>query len=529
MLTGVFTVRIAAVLFAVPTKFTAVSRNSFPDIACVMFVTVSDGVVLPLNTAPSVVLLNVTPSVEICHCKVGIGLPLAAPLKVVDCPTTRVRLVGCNVIAGPAFTVSDPAELATVEAAFVASNWNKLPLCAAVTPITVSVVVLLPEKPAPLVILLQVLPPSSDTCHCSVGAGVPPATAVNVAFPPAPSVTFPGCVENDGVTFTVKVAFVLGVTPPVSVPTARNRFPFCPTTGAITVKVALVLPEKPAPFVMFVNVPFVDTCHCSVGDGFPLTTTVNVAFPAPCVTVALDGCVVNVGGTSSVAFVLFTPAGDTEFVATARNTFVLCVEFTASTVKVVPVFPEKFAPFVMLVNVPFVDTCHCKVGAGFPVVATVNVAFAPTATVEFVGCVLKAGAKFTVSVAFVLGCVPVVALIASTCTIHPFSVEFVASAVSVAVLFPENAALFVMLANGPPFVDSFQTKDVAPVAATGPNVAFPPAVTVAFAGCVVNTGCACAFPHPARASRPSARVRRQLRPRVLTIPLHKDVFRFIMG
>jgi hypothetical protein len=265
------------------------------------------------------------------------------------------------VITGAAFTLSEPPLLAVVLTALIASIRNKSPLCAAVTPITDSVVVLFPEKPLPFVMLLQVVPPFADICHWNVGAGVPFPPLVNVAFAPDTRVTFPGCVVIPGADVTV-----------------------------------------------------------------------------------------------SVPLLLATPAGTTELIARHRNKSVLCVEFAAITVKVTPVFPEKPAPFVTLLNdVPaFVEICHCNVGAGFPVVATVNVAFAPAATVVFAGCVENAGANCTVNVALPLADVPV-ALNASARNSHPFSVEFVASADNVTVLFPENAALFVMFENTtPPVVDT---------------------------------------------------------------------------
>jgi len=528
MLGGVCTVKFADALVALPRKLNANNWYWFPDCACVKFAIVSDGVADPLTVPPSVRFEKLNPPfVDTCHCSVGAGFPLAAPENVVVCPASFVRASGVSVIAGAAFTVSETAPLVTVPPEFVTTKRNEFPLCADVTPITDSVAVLLPEKPDPFVTLLHVVPPFVEICHCSPGAGVPLTTAVKFAVPPTTAVTFPGCVAMLGDTSSV--AFALVFDPPVFVATTRNKFVLCVEFAAITVKVALVFPENPLPFVMFVNTdpPFVDTCHCSVGAGVPLVVTENNAFE-PAVTVAFDGCAEMVGGTNSVPFVLVV--APPVFVATARNKSAFCVEFAAITVKAAVVTFAKLAPFVTLLNdvPPFVEICHCSVAAGVALTTTVNVAFAPTATVEFAGCVVNKGG--TNSVALLLAVVPV-ALNASARTSQPFSVVFTASADNVVVLFPENAALFVMFEKiTPPFVDTCHANVGAPDAATGPNVAVFPEIVVLLAGCAENTGaCPHALPHPARAIRPSAASRRQPRPPALIIPLHKDVLSFIMG
>src|ERR1700691_5820002 len=54
----------------------------------------------------------------------------------------------------------------------------------------------------------------------------------------------------------------------------------------------------------------------------------------------------------------------------------------------------EFAP-AMFVNVapPFVLTCHCTVGAGWPEAAALNVAAAPAVTVTLIGLVVITGAE----------------------------------------------------------------------------------------------------------------------------------------
>ena len=106
-----------------------------------------------------------------------------------------------------------------------------------------------------------------------------------------------------------------------------------------------------------------------------------------------------VGGvfTVSTAAVLFvTP---TLFVATHWNKSPFADVGVSSIVSVVLVFPMMFPDRITFVKFapPFVDTCHCSVGAGFPVVATVKFTVSPTFTVTFAGCVVNAGANCTVS------------------------------------------------------------------------------------------------------------------------------------
>ena len=63
--------------------------------------------------------------------------------------------------------------------------------------------------------------PSLDTCHCTVGTGVPLAAAVNVAVDPAHALALAGCVVIDGAVVTVSVAAVDVALPQLSVNTAR--------------------------------------------------------------------------------------------------------------------------------------------------------------------------------------------------------------------------------------------------------------------------------------------------------------------
>jgi hypothetical protein len=176
--------------------------------------------------------------------------------------------------------------------------------------------------------LVNVVPPSVDCCHCTVGAeqlvGVF-AAAVNVAPAGAVTVTFAGCVVTVGAThagFTVSVAALLLVEPAELVNTARNLLPDCDVLVGEIVSVVDVAPET------LVNVvpPSVDCCHCTVGAEQPggvEPAAVKVA-AAGAVTVTSVGCVVMAGAThaaltvSVAAFEVVEPA---EFVKTARNLF----------------------------------------------------------------------------------------------------------------------------------------------------------------------------------------------------------------
>src|SRR5881628_1797480 len=81
---GEFTVSVAAVVVAVPPEFVNTARYRYP---------LCDKVVVKLSVvevAPET-LLNVTPpSVLTCHCTVGVGVPVAAAVKVAVWPAITV-------------------------------------------------------------------------------------------------------------------------------------------------------------------------------------------------------------------------------------------------------------------------------------------------------------------------------------------------------------------------------------------------------------------------------------------------------
>src|SRR5262245_31928745 len=99
--------------------------------------------------------------------------------------------------------VSVAAVVVAVPQLFVKTARYLLPLTAGVT-VTVNEVLVSPGM------LLKMEPPSVLTCHCTVGAGLPFAAAVNVTVP-----LFADCETGFSVTtgavFTVRVAFWLAL------------------------------------------------------------------------------------------------------------------------------------------------------------------------------------------------------------------------------------------------------------------------------------------------------------------------------
>jgi hypothetical protein len=161
------------------------------------------------------ILVNVTPSVLCCHCTVGVGLPLAAAVKVAVAPEVRLLLTGFVVIAGAKSTVSVAAVLVAELTLFVNTARYWLPFCPAVTATTDNVAEVAPE------IFVNVVPPFVLTCHCTVGVGDPLAAAVNVAVAPALTVAFAGLVVIAGAEFTVSVAAAVVAELTLFVNTAR--------------------------------------------------------------------------------------------------------------------------------------------------------------------------------------------------------------------------------------------------------------------------------------------------------------------
>ena len=173
--------------------------------------------------------------------------------------------------------------------AFVNTAWYSLPFCPAVVDDTVSVVDAAPEM------FVNVAPPLVDTCHWTVGAGLPEAAAVKVAVAPALTVTLVGCVVTAGGKSTVRVNVLLVTLPTEFVTTARYCVPFSAAAQMID-------SEGPLPPETFENAgeaPPAEDCHCTDGGGLPATAIVTVTV-APALHVRLVGCVTIVGAKSTV-------------------------------------------------------------------------------------------------------------------------------------------------------------------------------------------------------------------------------------
>src|SRR3989442_522170 len=123
-------------------------------------------------------------------------------------------------------------------------------------------------------------------CHCNVGAGVPPAAAVNDTTVPVQALVLSGSVVTLGLLI-VSVATPEVVLPQVLENTTRNWLLLCET---LAVKLS-GLDVAPG---MLVNPPPLLACHCSVGAGVPLAAAVNDA-SVPAQTFVLSGLVVTAG------------------------------------------------------------------------------------------------------------------------------------------------------------------------------------------------------------------------------------------
>jgi len=91
------TVRVAAVLVAVPALLVKTASYSLPFMDVVTLFSVR--VVL---VAPLMLVQVVPPSLLTCHCTVGVGVPLAAAVKEAGPPAVTVWLLGWVVMAGAA-------------------------------------------------------------------------------------------------------------------------------------------------------------------------------------------------------------------------------------------------------------------------------------------------------------------------------------------------------------------------------------------------------------------------------------------
>ena len=193
----VFTLSVAEFEFVVPQAFVQTARYlllSSLDAAGKLYV----GEVAPAmfdHVAPL--------SVETCHCTVAF-VP-SVEVNVAVLPGHTVRFAGEVGEGAEVVTVSVAAVVVAVPQLFVKTARYFLPLSAE------PAVKLYVVEVAPL-ILVKVFPPSVETCHCTVGVGVPLAAAVNVAIVFWHTFLSVGFVVTAGAVLTVSVAaFVVAV------------------------------------------------------------------------------------------------------------------------------------------------------------------------------------------------------------------------------------------------------------------------------------------------------------------------------
>jgi hypothetical protein len=236
------------------------------------------------------------PSTDFCQCTDGAGLPDAAAVNDTELPAVTGTLLGCVVIDGAVCTVKVPTFEVAAPAGLVNTARTRDPSSPAVT-VNESDVLVAPG------IAANVAPPSVDFCHCTDGAGLPDAVAVNDTELPAVTAAFSGCVMIDGAVCTVNVPAFEVAAPTELVNTARYEAPLSPA-WAVNVSGELVAPG------MSVNVvpPSTDLCHCTDGAGLPDAPAVNDT-DAPAVTVALSGCVVTAGAARTVKVTGFEYGG----------------------------------------------------------------------------------------------------------------------------------------------------------------------------------------------------------------------------
>lgn len=145
-------------------------------------------------------------SVDTYHCTVGVGVPEAAALKLTVAPLLTLTLAGLVVTWGPVSTMSTAAPLVTVPTELVKTASYSLPL-------SEEVVVMARVSDVAPGTGDQLVPPLVDTCHCTVGLGLPLAVAVKVAEAPAITCWSDGLDKIAGPLSTVNVAAAVVTVP----------------------------------------------------------------------------------------------------------------------------------------------------------------------------------------------------------------------------------------------------------------------------------------------------------------------------
>src|SRR5438309_1357135 len=118
---GTFTVRVAAVVVAVPQVFVNTARYCLPPSAPAAVK------LRVVDVAPGMSVKLTPPLMLTCHCTVGVGVPLAAAVNVAVWPAFTVTFAGFPVIAGATLTVRVAALVVAVLTTFVNTARNWLP------------------------------------------------------------------------------------------------------------------------------------------------------------------------------------------------------------------------------------------------------------------------------------------------------------------------------------------------------------------------------------------------------------------
>jgi hypothetical protein len=158
---------VAAVVVADPLPLVNTARNFVP-----FWPAKTLGMVRVVVVAPATLLKVAPPSVENCHCTVGVGVPFAAAMNVAVWPAFKVASVGFCVMTGPepaAVFVSE--KLTAVKApelaetlygppavAFEVKAADATPVASVATTIVVPLLVNFPDAPAPGAVNVTLMP-----------------------------------------------------------------------------------------------------------------------------------------------------------------------------------------------------------------------------------------------------------------------------------------------------------------------------------------------------------------------------------
>src|SRR5258708_981923 len=133
------TVSVAALVVTLPTLLVNTASYLLPFIAAVTLLSASVADVAPLMSGK-----EPPPLVLTFDWTVGVGLPLAAAVKLALAPALAVWLLGCVMTTGAVLTVSVAALVVTLPTLLVNTASYSLPFMPTVTALSVSVVEVAP-------------------------------------------------------------------------------------------------------------------------------------------------------------------------------------------------------------------------------------------------------------------------------------------------------------------------------------------------------------------------------------------------